>query len=74
MATRLTKPVRRDAGDIGLRGGDAGDYIVSLYPGGLLGLRRKRCKKELHIGLGACYRLACEVAAEFERAKGRKRH
>ena len=31
--TALHKPLKRQIGDLGLRGGDAGEYVVTLYPG-----------------------------------------
>lgn len=72
--TRLNKPVRRDAGDIGLRGGDRGEYIVTLYPGGVLGLRRKRSRREYQISLAGCYAQAAKIAAlEARREKALKR-
>ena len=74
MATRLTKAVKRDAGDIGLRGGDGGEYIVTLYPGGVLSLRRKRSRQEYSVSLAACYALAARAVAEERRkAKALKR-
>ena len=75
--TRLTKPVRRECGTLGLRGGDAGEYVVTLYPGGVLGLRRKRRRKELQVTLADCYRKAAAIEAEQlrkqRRAKRRRR-
>lgn len=49
--------------NIGLKGGDAGPYVVSLYPGGVLGLRRARSRKEFQVSLASCYRLAAMQAA-----------
>lgn len=63
MPTKLNKAVTRDAGDIGLRGGDAGEMIITLYPGGTLGLRRKRGRRELCISLAECYRQAASAEA-----------
>lgn len=56
----LTKPLRREVGSLGLRGGDAGEYVLTIYPGGTLGLRRKRQYRELVVSLASVYRLACE--------------
>jgi len=69
MTTKLKKPVVRDAGDIGLRGGDGGDYIVTLYPHGVLGLRRKRSRREYQVSLAACYALAAKAVAEERRCE-----
>ena len=65
--THLLKPVRRVSELPGLRGADAGPYVVSLYPGGLLGLRRCRSRKELQVPLSACYGLASKLSAQRER-------
>ena len=67
MATKLNGKLSRDIGDIGLRGGDGGEYIVTLYPSGTLGLRRKRSRKELLIPLSHCYSMAAKAEAEERR-------
>ena len=51
--------------------------LVTLYPGGVLGLRRKRRRKELQVTLADCYRKAAAIEAEQlrrqRRAKRRRR-
>ena len=72
MAAKLKKPIKRDVGDIGLRGGDSGEYILTVYPHGVIGLRRKRSRQEYSISLAACYALAAKVLAEERRREKRK--
>ena len=67
--TKLYKAVRREVGSLGLRGGDKGEYIVTLYPGGTLGLRRKRQRKEVVIGLAEVYCHACMLQARKRKGK-----
>ena len=67
MAAKLKKPIVRDVGDIGLRGGDRGEYVVTLYPHGVLGLRRKRSRQTYMVSLAACYALAARAVAEERR-------
>jgi hypothetical protein len=62
--TRLVKQVRREVGDIGLRGGDAGEFIVTLLPPHLLEFRKKGCRRRFTVTLASCYVLAARIAAE----------
>jgi len=75
MTIPLKRPVSRDVGDLGLRGGDAGEYVVTLYPGGTLGLRRKRQRaaSEICVGLDDVYRLACGIRARQIRSERQKK-
>lgn len=68
--TRLQKAVRRTT-DVGRE-----TLVVSLYPGGVLGLRRLRTRREYTISLQTCYTLAIlqeqdRLKAERAKAKGR---
>jgi hypothetical protein len=69
--TRLQKAIRRTT-DVGRE-----TLVVSLYPGGVLGLRRLRTRREYTISLQTCYTLAIlqeqdRIKAERAKAKGRK--
>lgn len=65
--TRLNKPVRRLAEESIIR--DAGKLkplVVTFYPGGFLGLRFPKSRKEELVTLTSCYKLAVmqRIAAE----------
>lgn len=66
--TKLTRPVKRTTPAGGLRR----DLVVTLYPGGVLGIREARCRREYTIGLVTCYRLAIEAERERQAAERRK--
>jgi len=70
--TELKKPVNRKVSNI-----DRG-LIVTLYPGGVLGLRPIRTKRTYTIHLATCYQLAIqqhftEVARQKKAAKTARR-
>jgi hypothetical protein len=54
--TKLNTPVRRSVPGLTRR-----DLIITLYPGGVIGIRESRCKKEYTLPLMSCYRLAIEA-------------
>lgn len=47
------------------------NLIVTLYPGGVLGFRESRSRKEYTLPVVTCYRLAVE--AEFRGRKGARK-
>lgn len=63
--TRLLKPVKRTTET------SRADLVVTLYPGAVIGLRQKRCRKEYTLPLITVFRLAIE--AEQARVKAEKR-
>lgn len=74
--TDLTKPVRRSTA-ARVPHGVTPRLIVTIYPGGLLGLREHRRRKEYHLDLGTLYVQAIrqEVAeAKRERNSRRRRN
>jgi len=74
MATKLHKAVCREIELHGLPPADAGTYLLKLYPGATIGLRRKRHKRELFVSVLDIYRLACSREAErLRREKAKKR-
>lgn len=67
--TQLKEKVRRSVPGLLRR-----DLVVTLYPGGTLGIRELRCKKEYTLPLMSCYRLAIEAdRAAAKREKQRKK-
>jgi hypothetical protein len=48
------------------------DVILTLYPGGVLGFRVKRCKREWTLPIVSAYRLAVQRELDLERAEKRK--
>jgi hypothetical protein len=66
--TTVTKPVRRV-----IEGVERGrDVILTIYPGGALGFRVKRCRKEWYLSVASAYRQAIIRQAELDRAEKRK--
>lgn len=63
--TKLNTKVRRIVPGLMRR-----DLVITLYPGGVMGLREARCKKEFCIPLMTCYNLA--IAADRAVAKREK--
>lgn len=76
--TSLDKPVTRSVvliTDNRVRARDCDSYAVTLYPGGVIGFRPKRCRTEYQISLAAVCRMAVKQAAiEAEKAKKEKNH
>lgn len=66
--TAVRKPVRRAVENID-RGRDA---ILTIYPGGALGIRLKRHRREWFISVQAVYQMAVRRELENERAERRK--
>lgn len=65
MASPLKKAVSRMASL------ERVDLVVTLYPGGVIGLRQKRCRKEYTLPLMAVYKQA--ILADQERVKAERR-
>lgn len=61
--TKLSKPVRRKVETAVERRG----LVITLYPGGAIGLRPARCRTEHVVPISRVYRLACEITAEATR-------
>jgi hypothetical protein len=72
--TDLTKPVRRVARNVIHTHGIRPDVVVTLYPGGVLGLREHGRRKEYSIPLDAVLTLAIRrEVEETRRLKGTTR-
>lgn len=69
--TKLTKPVKRTTET------SRADLVVTLYPGSVIGIRQKRCRKEYTLPLLTVFRYAIEadqarVKTERRKARGQK--
>jgi len=70
--TKLNKAIQRETPillDNRVETRDRDRVIVTLYPNGTLGFRKKRCRREYVLSLAAAYRLAIEVEVRAEKAK-----
>ena len=65
--TAIHKPLKRSVENID-RGRDA---VLTLYPGGALGVRLKRHKREWFISVRAVYQMAVQHEIDRERAEKR---
>jgi len=73
--TTLHKPVKRSVQLIPKGGGSRLEVVVTLYPGGVIGLRDKGRRKEYTLPLSTVYYLAAEAEARrimAERKAARK--
>ncbi len=68
--TDLKRPVKRVARGLVVPHGVNPDLVISLYPGGVIGLREARRRKEVKVSAATLYTQA--LLAEV-RAKRRKR-
>ena len=60
--TQLRKPVKRSLSLVG-KGSWRREIIVTLYPGGVIGLRDKGRRREYTLPLATVYMLAAEAEA-----------
>lgn len=68
--TRLNRPVKRTTHVDGIPHGITPDLVITLYPGGVIGLRELRRQREYTVKAGSLY--ARLVAAEARRGRGRR--
>ena len=61
--TRLHKAVKRTVALVPRGGGSRLEVVVTLYPGGVIGLRDKGRRKEYTLPLSTVYYLAAEAEA-----------
>ena len=69
--TDLLKPIRRVARNLRVPHGIKPDLVVTLHPGGLIGLRESGRRKEYALDIGELYRAA--VVREFAEARKNRR-
>ena len=70
--TKLSKAIQRETPILLDNRAEArarDQVVVTLYPNGTLGFRKKRCRREYVLSLAAAYRLAIEVEVRAEKAK-----
>jgi len=70
--TKLTKPVRRTA-HLNVAHGIKPDIVVTLYPGGILGLRESGRRQEYRVALAALMERAVIDDAEQARRTRKQR-
>ena len=66
--TNVTKPIRRSVSGVE-RGRDV---ILTLYPGGVIGFRVKRHKREWTLSVMSAYRMAVQRELNLEQSEKRK--
>lgn len=71
--TRLTKPVRRTSDATVRDGRKRRELVITLYPGGFMGLRMAKCRTEETIPLDTVYCLAVKLRVQSERKQKGKR-
>ncbi len=73
--TRLTKPVTRSTDNEIRDGAKRRPLVITLYPGGVIGLRPSKTRREELLTVEAAYSLAIKQRVAKERAekKARKR-
>lgn len=63
--SRRTNTVRRDRGKMRR-------YVITLYPGDLIGLRLEKCRQEELLPVGVAYEVATRLRVASERAEKKK--
>lgn len=72
MTTKLTKAVRRLTETTRRERGKSRSFVVSLYPGDLIGFRFHGCKREYFLPVGVAYNQAIRLHIEEEKQKRKK--
>jgi hypothetical protein len=71
--TMLTKPVKRQTETLVRDGAKRRNLVVTLYPGGVIGLRPSKTRREELLTLEAAYALAIRQRVAKERAEKKAR-
>lgn len=71
--TPLTKTVRRRSEEYFRDRSKMRRIIVSIHPGGFIGLRLEKCRKEETLSISAAYRMAVSARVSFERMEKAKK-
>jgi hypothetical protein len=71
--TMLTKPVKRQTETLVRDGAKRRNLVVTLYPGGVIGLRPSKTRREELLTLEAAYALAVRQRVAKERAEKKAR-
>lgn len=72
MTTQLTKPVKRRTETARIDRGKMRRYVVTLYPGDVIGLRLEKCRQEELLPIPLAYNMAVRLRVADEREKKRK--
>lgn len=74
MTTKLTRPVRRKTAQTVRDTGKQRRIVVTLYPGGTIGLRLERTRREEVITVEAVYwnALTARMASEHKQRRNKK--
>lgn len=67
--TDLKRPVKRVARGLAVPHGVNPDLVINLYPGGVIGLREARRRKEVKISALTLYTRALQDEARVQRGK-----
>lgn len=72
MTTKLTKPVRRLTETTRRERGKSRAFVVTLYPGDLIGFRFFGCKREEVLPVGVAYSMAIRLRNADQKEKRKK--
>lgn len=72
MPTNLTKPIRRRTESAKFDRGKMRRFIVTLYPGDLIGFRLEKCRQEELLPIGLAYNMAIRLRVQKERDEKKK--
>lgn len=71
MTTQLTKPIRRRTEAGKFDRGKLRRYVITLYPGDLIGFRLEKCRHEEFLPIGVAYNTAIRLRIAKEREEKR---
>lgn len=69
MTTQLTKPVKRRTEETRRDKGKLRRYVITLYPGGLIGFRLEKTRREELLPVAVAFETAVRLRVADERAK-----
>lgn len=72
MTTKLKKPVNRITETTRRERGKNREFIVTLYPGDVIGFRFKGCRKEELLPIGLAFNMAIRLRIADDKEKRKK--
>ena len=72
MVTQLTKPVRRRTDETRRDRSKQRRYIITIYPGGLIGFRLEKCRHEELLPIAVGYETAIRLRIAKKKAEKSK--
>lgn len=72
MTTELKKPVSRRTETVRRDRGKLRRYVITLYPGDLIGFRLEKCRQEELLPVGVAYETAVRLRVAKERDEKKK--